>query len=794
MAEILQTFRTEGKYSDYPLKVNGEFDFKLHKDIISKKSEYFRSMFNKNFQESTELEVTDKYIGLEKRHFDLVFDYLYGIELKLNEYSYTDLYCIYTIASRFVVESLTETIQKFITTQLSEGMNMYDEINDNFDLFLERIIFYYLLLENTPNKRFVYTLLSACKNFVNEMTDEENEKMNKYIEFNQAMKKILTPETYLEFASNWRQNITMENILNNKKVGECMMLDVFEFGNATYQAGIPSVTRFANPTLIRQSPLEMGDLVFRDRDSFMKDFVDTFSFGVPRLITKYWENIIISGGSVARSVNTALVQRQSPPSSDVDIFVFGKTLEDRKATCEYLVNEVFEKNFPGKCWYTIKRAVMTVTVVGIPRQFQIICTSAQTGYQIMNNFDLTHVQFYYQDGRVLATPDAILSHIYMTTMIKKNSIFASRVYKSLVDGFKMIFPKTYNIFIWNGEKSEKFKFADLGRLTMDYLRTCKNTESESKKFFHPDSTLSTDEIKQGLINAFSIVPEQLTNSPSEALGKLQIRNNFVGDMMLNYGNNDNIMDYKNITLDRVGFGQVNNGKPRAHVNSIPISYAGNNDGIRVSSPLIPFPTHSFSSIIGDYGRGRLKQRYVIYPVFEDKENNPEFLRWCNFWTGFGNVVKDSALANRVEWFGPDGVVTPENNDNMFQNPFKHRYTGLKNTSMKLYLTTKNYDSIDCLFVDTFGNIICNHIDAFNRAKYMEAVIKVNRVWITKFKYGYSFTVEKIILHYNVDPDAVVLSSGSEGNLGNALNMNDTVPDMDEDPDVDSIDDIDQLLN
>ena len=145
-----------------------------------------------------------------------------------------------------------------------------------------------------------------------------------------------------------------------------------------------------------------------------------------------------------------------PQNADVDIFIFGKTLEVRQATCEYLVREVFEKNFPGKCWYTIKRAVMTVTVQGIPRQFQIICTSAKTNYQIIDNFDLTHVQMFYQNGNIYATPDAILSHIYMTSLVKKNSIFGSRIYKTMIDGFKMIFPKSYNVFIWNGVKSEKF--------------------------------------------------------------------------------------------------------------------------------------------------------------------------------------------------------------------------------------------------------------------------------------------------------------------------------------------------
>lgn len=747
---IFQTFR-EGKYFDYPLKINDTFDFKLHKDIISKKSGYFQGMFNNNCKESTELEINDKFIELEKQHFDIVFDHLYGAELRLNEYSYTDLYCIYVIASRLVVDTLTAAIQKFITTQLSEGMNMYDEINDNFDLFLERVIFYYLLLENTPNKRYVYTLLSACKNFINEMTcgDEPNGKMSKYIEFNRAMKKILAPEMYLEFASNWRQNITMENIINNAAVGECLTLNVFEFGDIIWQAGNPTVARFAEPTLIRQSPFTMGDRIFQDSKSFNRDFM-AFSFGIPQLITKFWKNIIISGGSVAKLINTALAQKPVQPNSDLDIFIFGKTLEERKAACEYLVNDVFEKNFPGKCWYTIKRAVMTVTITGIPRQFQIVCTSAQTEYQIVNNFDMTHVQYYYQDGRVLATPDAILSHMFMTTLIKKNSIFASRVYKSLMDGFKMIFPKVYNIFIWNGEKSEKFKFSEIDKLTLDHLKTCKNTISESKKYFHPTTDAQAEEIKQGLINAFNIVPEQLTTNPDEALGKLQIRNNFVGDMMLNYGNTDNIMDYKNIAFDHINFGPLNNGKERSHLNSIPISYNGNDDGIRVSSPLIKFPTHSFGQIITDYGNSRLKQKYVVYPVFEDKENNPEFLRWCNFWTEFGNLVKKTALANYQEWFGSNRGFNDF--EAAFQNPFRHRYSNYQNTSMKLYLTSKNYDAIDCIFVDSYGNIICNHIDAFSRAKYMEAIIKVNRIWITNYKYGYTFTVEKIILHYNVDPD------------------------------------------
>lgn len=739
---IFQTFR-EGKYFDYLLKINDEYEFKLHKDILVKKSCYFRAMFNKSFKENNDLTITDKFIKLEKRHFDIIFDYIYGCELRLNEYSYTELYCIYSIASQFVIDDLTEAIQKFVTTQISEGINLYDEINDSFDLFLERIIFYYMLLENTPAKKYVYTLLAACKNVVNEMTGEENEKMTRYIKFNDAMKKLLLPETYLEFASNWRQNITMDNIINNKDINNCIMLDVFEYIDLIYQAGTPTITKFANPTFIRQSPLEMGDKIFRDKADFIQDFVNKYSYGIPSLITKYWVNIIIAGGSVSRLINSALAKRVIPLNADVDIFIFGKTLEERQAACEYLVREVFEKNFPGKCWYTIKRAVMTITIVGIPRQFQIVCTSAQTSYQILTSFDLTHVQYCYQDGRVLATPDAILSHMYMTTLIKKNSIFASRLYKSLLDGFKMIFPKTYNVFIWNGEKSEKFKFSELEHLTMEYLKTCKNTLTELKKYCHLTETMSEEEIKNELISAFCIVSDQITNLPNEALLKLQIKNNFVGDMMLNYGNTDNIMDYKNIDLNKIQFGELSDAnKP---IRSIPISYTANgNDGIRVTSPLIPFPSHSFNKIISDHALGRFKKKYVIYPVFADKDNNPEYIRWYNFWGGFDDLVKKLA---KTKWF--ENVT-----EDMFQCPSKHRYNYGKfdNTSMKMYLTTKNYESIDCLFVDTYGNIICNHIDAFHRAKYMEAVVKVNRIWSTGFKYGYCLTIEKIILHNTTDDD------------------------------------------
>ena len=81
--DIFQTFREEGQYADYPLEVNGEHKFKLHKAIISKQSKYFNSMFNNSkFEVNNQLTVENQYITLEQCHFDVVFDYLYGKQLK----------------------------------------------------------------------------------------------------------------------------------------------------------------------------------------------------------------------------------------------------------------------------------------------------------------------------------------------------------------------------------------------------------------------------------------------------------------------------------------------------------------------------------------------------------------------------------------------------------------------------------------------------------------------------------------------------------------------------------------
>jgi len=742
---IFRTFRQEAKYADYELQVNNEFTFKLHKDIIQKRSQYFAAMFNDNgLQSSNIVEIQNQYISLEQHHFDVVFDYLYGKQLKLNEYNYTDLYCIYTVAEFLVVEELTQQIQNFITTQLNEGMNIYDEINDNFDQFLQRIIFYYLLLSNTQSKRYVYTLLSACKNVVNEITPQANDKMSKYIAFNKAMRKILDPITYLEFAGNWRQNITLTNLVSNAEIGECLLLDIADYQDLKFMPGTPIVPRFAVPTLVRDSPLQMGDPIFRQPEQFRQDFVHDFAHGIPDLISEEaWNNIIISGGSITKFANYGLAEMATLPNSDVDIFVFGKSVEERQKICEYLVNDVFEANFPGQCRYTIKRSVMTVTIIDVPRQFQIICTSAGSGYQIVSSFDLTHVQFVYQNGKVLATPDAILSHYFMTTLIKKNSIFASRIYKTLKMGFKVIFPKTYTVFIWNGEKSEKFKIHELDKITMNYLAKCPNTKKELAKYFHPTSKMTEKEITLGLLDAFQIVPEQLTADPVEAMSKLEVRNNFVGNMMLNYGNTDNIMDYKNIKIQDIGFGPLNmDGKRRNYLNFAKLEYGGLHDGIRIASPLLPFPKHSFTSIANDFATHRLRKKYTLFPVFEDFDDNPEYTRFHNFITDLNNHVKKYMQTH----YGEVLLLTPEKCDQMFVHPLKHRYMNMNDPSMKLTLTTQNYDAINCLFVDEYGNIICNQVEAFNQAKYMTAIMKVNKIWMSPFKFGYNFTVEKIVLH------------------------------------------------
>jgi hypothetical protein len=124
-------------------------------------------------------------------------------------------------------------------------------------------------------------------------------------------------------------------------------------------------------------------------------------------------------GLIKKSINPGLIDKQFPwgdkncgavisgsaalmmieanetitPRSDIDIFIYGRNPVDRVKLFDDLLKWFY---LPGKTFYSTEGgtgAVKSVYIVDVPRKFQIVNTSYIHPYQIINRFDLSHIQW-----------------------------------------------------------------------------------------------------------------------------------------------------------------------------------------------------------------------------------------------------------------------------------------------------------------------------------------------------------------------------------------------------------------
>jgi hypothetical protein len=116
-----------------------------------------------------------------------------------------------------------------------------------------------------------------------------------------------------------------------------------------------------------------------------------------------WKNAAISGGCISRLMSK---NSKADNISDVDIFVFGATSDERTKAIKNVAMFMYE---PGKTYFGVNRSVIYIYRTDFARQFQIICSKAKTLYDIISNFDLSTSQWIYSNGKVLGTGPALKS-------------------------------------------------------------------------------------------------------------------------------------------------------------------------------------------------------------------------------------------------------------------------------------------------------------------------------------------------------------------------------------------------
>jgi hypothetical protein len=159
-------------------------------------------------------------------------------------------------------------------------------------------------------------------------------------------------------------------------------------------------------------------------------------------ITFPFDKVCICGGSIEKVLNANYDIGMSR-KSDVDIFLMENCVEKRQDTVRRILEWFyFEQDGRAQTYFAILCGVICVYIVGVRRKFQIICFHrGQTPLQIMSDFDSTHIQACYHNGRFMAMPRCCLALRTKIAELNPN------LHRFKIDRIGKIFSQGYSIYV-----------------------------------------------------------------------------------------------------------------------------------------------------------------------------------------------------------------------------------------------------------------------------------------------------------------------------------------------------------
>jgi hypothetical protein len=208
---------------------------------------------------------------------------------------------------------------------------------------------------------------------------------------------------------------------------------------------------------------EIGEEAIVNRETFFERW-KTFTCG--KLDSAFpWGNVVISGGSVMTLLSPEY-KASRVRASDCDLFIYGKTFEERSATFDKIV-KYFES---PETYYVIRGSVVTIYIRDLKRKFQIISSDASDITSVIRSFDLTHVQcaVTFDDSANVTSDNMQLyctygAYVTMSTGVSKfdnlRAVKVERMLKTLYFGYsieKITDPKVFDITTMVTEKNEQY--------------------------------------------------------------------------------------------------------------------------------------------------------------------------------------------------------------------------------------------------------------------------------------------------------------------------------------------------
>ena len=162
--------------------------------------------------------------------------------------------------------------------------------------------------------------------------------------------------------------------------------------------------------------------------------------------------VVAAGGACWRTLIN-----QITPGCDLDLFVYGESAEKRAVTVlDVLCTMTAKSTKPLK--FDVYSSVITIT--GFAHPVQLICSQAKDAFEVVDRFDMTHLQICYQasTGFVVTLPAQLAINSGETKITRDVSI--DRLNKAYRQGVKFSTRDTRQIYdqFWQAHYIEKFKW------------------------------------------------------------------------------------------------------------------------------------------------------------------------------------------------------------------------------------------------------------------------------------------------------------------------------------------------
>jgi hypothetical protein len=231
---------------------------------------------------------------------------------------------------------------------------------------------------------------------------------------------------------------------------------------------------------------------YKENESIINsDFQKNFDIYTNNLFVDFnWDNCIVAGGVINKIICKKFMEKLKYGyynNSDIDIFLYGTT-DIKKDKILYIIS--FLKNKLGE-YYLIRNAnVLTLVFPNYHCEIQIIIGYYITPFQVINDFDLSHLQMCYNGKNIKGTINTINTLESRISKVMKNKITYKLAEKTFISGFSMAHMKIndpyYSIFFRNNEKNIQplleFNEDNFINKTNLFFEKIKNKISSNKEF------------------------------------------------------------------------------------------------------------------------------------------------------------------------------------------------------------------------------------------------------------------------------------------------------------------------